>query len=203
MRHNLNIGHVGAMAAMLLLVLIAGPAAALTDTDVDLKIFGAGGYVPDGGSLEYDHFMSSYNDPTKEITAINDAWLFVAIADDWQCFSWGSCAADWFFDQETASINLNEIHWKSGQATATIFWGNVTATADLLNTNGMLHITVESSAGDFQVLWSKLVTNYEYDLATGEAGGGSGGTAPMPEPNAALVFAIGALVVRARVRRQN
>ena len=83
MRHktNLNIRLVGAMAATLLLALIAGPAAALTDTDVDLKIFGAAGYVADGDSLEYDHFMSSYNDPTKDITGINDSWLFVAIAD--------------------------------------------------------------------------------------------------------------------------
>ena len=43
-------------------------------------------------------------------------------------------------------------------------------------------------------------TDYTYDVVG--TGGTASGTSPMPEPSAALMFAIGALVMRGQLRRR-
>ena len=190
-----------------LFALIAGPALALTATDSDRIGLSDLGYVEAGSTLEYDHTFDPYFDDNVQIDSINSAWLYVAIVDDWDCAAFGDCLEDWFLESETAVIDLNSVSWATGAATAAIFWGDVTAEADLLNTEGTLHVSISSSDGDFAVLGSWLLTNYDYELGdfglVGTLGGGEGtGAEPMPEPSAALVFAIGALVMRGTIRRR-
>jgi hypothetical protein len=81
-------------------------------------------------------------------------------------------------------------------------WGNVTAEADLLNNNGVLEVTLTNTAdeGGLAVVWSTLATRYTYEYSDG-VGGAGGGANPMPEPSAALVFAMGALLMQRTVRR--
>jgi hypothetical protein len=172
--------------------MIASPAFALTDTYIDALGVDQLGYVSAGGSIEYDHFFAPINDPSIEISSIDTAWLAVGVIDDSVCRSLTACMKDWFFVGETALIQLNSVAWESGSATAAIFFGDVTADANLLANDGVLHVTVSSMAGDFVVLWSSLSTNYTYELASG---GGGAGQNHIPEPSAALVFAIGALLI--------
>ena len=186
-----------------ILALVAAPAFALTDTSSDSIDFGGSGYVSQGGTFEYQHTFDPYFDDGIEISAINSSWLYVSVVDDWNCDRLRGCLRDWWTEGEVAAIDLNSVSWATGSATASILYGDVTAEADLLNNNGVLDVRVSSDQGDFMVLWSSLVTSYEYEIAGSGGGiGTSGGTSPMPEPSAALVFAIGALVMRGTVRRR-
>ena len=177
------------LLAAALATLVAAPAFALTDIDIDA--ISPIGYVGEGETIEYDHFFSPYNDPSITITAIDSAWLFVGVID---------------LDAETevAGIDLNSVAWQQGSATATVFFGNVTAQADLLNNNGMLTVSIEATEGDFNVAFSVLQTTYTFDVTGSTDGGGAGdpGSA-MPEPSAALLFVVGALVVRSGARRRS
>ncbi len=184
-----------------MLALVAGPAVALTAVDRDTLDQSALGYVAQGDTLTYQHNFDPMFDPGINVSSVDSAWLYVAVVDDWNCSSFGNCMSDWFFQAEVAAIDLNSVSWATGSATASIFFGDVTATADLLNNNGVLDVSVSSGIGDFVVMWSDLVTTYTYDIALNTGGGGSG-TSPMPEPSAALAFAIGALVIRGTVRRR-
>lgn len=188
------------------LLALASPALAVTAVDVDTLYRSDLGYVASGDTLTYEHNFDPLFDSSIAVNSVGSAFLFVAIADDWNCVSLSSCAGDWFFEGEVASIDLNATDWMTGQATAQVFWGDVTAEADLLNNNGTLEVTVSSERGDFVVLWSKLVTNYDYDVAgVTTSGGGTGtgtGAAPMPEPSAALVFTLGAVVMGGTIRRR-
>ena len=194
------------LIAMAAVVALAGANPALAVSEIDIDFLGTAdfdnfGYVGAGESLNYQHMFDPINDPTKDITSVDSAWLFVGITDDWQCDGWQSCVSDWFVETETAALDLNGVAWESGQATARIFWGDVTAEANLLVNGGILNVTVSSSAGDFNVLWSKMLTEYQW-VATGGGGTGPGsGVNAIPEPSAALVFAFGALIVTGSVRR--
>lgn len=178
------------------LVLIATPAFATTSVYEDLIGIGDLGYVGLGETLDYQHFFEPATDSNIEISSIDSVLLQVAISDDWRCSRLSQCAYDWLYQGEVASIDLNGIDWQTGQATANLFIGNITAQANLLLNDGLLDVSVSSEYGDFTVLWSRLDTTYTWAAA----GGGGAGT-PMPEPSAALVFAVGALVVQRRVRR--
>lgn len=184
------------------LALLAAPAFALTATDNDFIGSADLGYVASGDTLEYDHVFDPFFDNDITIHSVDEAWLYVAIVDDWNCPSFGDCLADWFVESEVAAIDLNEVSWQTGQATATILWGEVSAEADLLNSNGTLHVRVNSTQGDFAVLWSQLITTYDYDLADAPLAARGDSAQPMPEPSAALVFAIGAVVMRGTIRRR-
>jgi len=179
--------------AVALLALAATPALALTDSHSDQLGFSELGYVSSHGSLEYEHVFDPYFDSSIEISSIDGAWLTVAVADDLVCRTVRACANDWFFASEVAVIELDSVVWESGSATAAIFFGDVTADANLLLNGGVLHVTVRSDYGDFNVLRSTLYTVYTYEEA-GVGGGGSGAN-HAPEPGAALVFAIGALLI--------
>ncbi len=178
---------------------VSSPAFALSGSyEEDLDWLG---YVPDGGSLTYEHFFAPAVDPNISISSIDSAWLEVTVVDDWNCSRLGSCWADWANEAETASIDLNSVSWQSGSATLNVFFGDVTAQANLLNNAGVLTVTVDSDGGDFYVLSSDLDTKYTY-TRNGVGGAGSGGGVnPMPEPSAALVFGLGALLVQRRVRK--
>jgi hypothetical protein len=180
--------------------LAAGPAFALTAVDEDSLGQSDLGYVSQGATLEYQHTFDPFFDDDVVISAIDSAWLYVSVVDDSRCASLRGCAGDWFFESEVAAIDLQAVHWSTGQATARIFWGDVTAEADLLNNDGVLEVSVHSAVGDFVVLSSTLVTRYTYELAGSI--GPSSGSSPMPEPSAALLFALGALVVRGPLRRR-
>ena len=181
------------LLAATLLALIATPALALTDLDV--LDYDALGYVGHGEQLEYQHIFEPATHVDADIT-IESVLLEVWVIDDWACNRMDDCMNDWFYKPEVASIDLNSVLWTSGQATASIFWGDITAEANLLANEGILDVTVSSEQGDFSVLRSALWTLYNYE---GGEGGGAG-TNPMPEPSAALVFAIGVLAMRASVR---
>jgi hypothetical protein len=186
-----------ALAAIAIaMLLIAAPAFAITSVHEDQLTIADLGYVASGDSLEYTHFFEPATDPGIAISSIDGAWLEVGIFDDSQCRRLRSCANDWLFESEVASIDLNSVEWQTGQATAHVFFGNITAQANLLVNNGLLDVSITSEHGDFTVVWSTLTTRYTWDVA---GGGGSG--SPMPEPSAALVFAIGALVMQRRVRK--
>lgn len=182
---------------------LTGASSALAVSEIDIDSLGTEdfdnfGYVGSGETLSYQHLFEPINDPSKDITAVDSAWLYVGVSDDWRCSDWHGCVSDWFVETETAALDLNSVSWQSGRATARIFWGDVTAEADLLANNGILNVTVSSTEGDFSVLWSKMVTDYEWE-PTG--GGGTGGVNAIPEPSAALVFSFGALIVTGSVKR--
>lgn len=153
------------------------------------------GYVADGQTLEYTHFFEPATNTDIQISSIDSSVLAIGIFDDAHCVRLRGCVVDWLFQTEVATIDLNDVEWQTGQATANVFFGEVSAQANLLVNGGLLDVTVTSGGGDFRVLWSRLETTYTWDFA---GGGGSG--PPMPEPSAALVFAIGALVMQRRVR---
>lgn len=179
-------------------VLIAAPAFATTSVHEDLLGIGdpSLGYVGAGETLEYQHFFAPATDAGIEISSIDSVWLEVAVFDDSRCSRLLSCVGDWLYESEVAAIDLNGIDWQTGSATARLFLGEISAEANLLVNDGILNVDVTSQFGDFTVLWSRLQTTYTWDVA----GGGGSGT-PMPEPSAALVFAVGALVVQRRIRR--
>jgi hypothetical protein len=181
------------VVAATVLSLVATPALALLDLDVlgheEL------GYVADGSSLEYQHIFDPATQEGADIE-IERVMLQVWVVDDWACYSMKSCMNDWFYEPETALIDLNDVEWDSGQATANIFWGDITAEANLLANEGILDVTVTSDGGDFGVISSALWTQYDY-----RNNGGGAGSTPMPEPSAALVFAIGVLAMRGTLRR--
>jgi len=181
------------------LVLAASPALAITEVFEDNLDFSE--YVASGDSFEFQHTFDPFFDDDIVISSVDSAWLYVALVDDANCRRLTGCLRDWFVESEVAAIDLNSVEWATGSATATILWGDVTAEADLLNNNGILDVRVTSDHGDFVVLWSNLVTTYTYELA-GNTVGGASGSSPMPEPSAALAFAIGALVMRGTVRRR-
>ena len=185
--------HIRSLVSATLLVLIATPAFALID--VDFLGYGDLGYVADGASLEYQHVFEPATHEDSDIW-IEGVLLEVWIVDDWACYSMNSCMDDWFHESEKALLDLNNVEWASGQATAAIFWGDITAEANLLANDGVLNVTVSSGGGDFGVIKSALWTKYSYE----HSGGGTGST-PMPEPSAALVFAIGVLALRGTLRR--
>jgi hypothetical protein len=183
------------------LVLAGSPALALSGKETSTLDRDDLGYVSDGGSLSYSHQMEAFNDPSIDVTSVESSWLSVMVVDDWACRSLRGCVGDWFFETEVASIDLNSVEWVEGRATAQLFAGNVTAEAGLFENDGLLEVTVNSEDGDFMVVWSALTMEYAYELAdTGGSGSGGPGMA-MPEPSAALVFAMGALVVHGRLRR--
>ena len=180
---------------------IAAPAFAASSVYQDLLEIGDLGYVAAGDSLSYQHFFAPATDPGIVISSIDSAVLQVAVVDDANCRRLRGCVTDWLFQPEIASIDLNGVEWQTGSATLNLFFGDITAEANLLANNGILNLTITSEVGDFVVLWSALDTAYTYERnSLGGAGSGGSGS-PMPEPSAALVFALGALVVQRRVRR--
>ncbi len=188
----------------MVLVAFASPALALSDTYLDSLGMADLGYVGSGQTLEYDHVFAPAQDSSIEISSIDSAWLYVTVLDDSACSQLRGCLSDWFGQPEVASIDLNQVSWKTGSATAAIFFGEVSAQADLLSNNGVLHVSVNSEGGDFTVLSSHLRTTYQYDYALNTAGGGAGvGAVPVPEPSAALVFVIGSATMHGAVRRRN
>ncbi len=196
---KLSIRTISAAIATLALFL-AAPAFAATSVHQDLLEIADLGYVAAGDSLSYQHFFEPATDAGIVISSIDSAILQVAVVDDANCGRLRGCIRDWVFQPEVASIDLNGVEWQSGSATVNLFFGDITAEANLLANNGILDLTVTSERGDFVVLWSVLDTTYTYEQ-NGLGGAGSGSGSPMPEPSAALVFALGALVVQRRVRR--
>jgi hypothetical protein len=169
-------------------VLFAMPAFALSDVDNDWLWSSDLGYVGDGATLEYSHAFE-YDSSAITLNSIDSSMLFIVVADD-----------QWRDESETASIDLNGVDWASGNARLNIFWGNVTA--ELVLNDGVVNVSVTSTGGDFRVVASLLRTAYSYELGgfeTSDAGGA--GASPTPEPSAALVFAIGALVMQRKLRR--
>ncbi len=187
------------LAAVAVVAFAAGPALALTSVDHDSLGLSDLGLVAAGSSLEYQHVFDPAADDTIDISSIDAAWLHVGIVDDMACDTLDACAG---FDTDVAAIDLSSVSWSLGRARVTILWGDITAHADLLATNGVLDVVISNSApsGALAVLWSNLTTTYTYELSD-STGSGAGGASPMPEPSAALVFAIGALVMRGSIRR--
>lgn len=194
-----------AIASMLF---IASPALAVTEIHEEILGIGGLGYVgaPGGASsnssLSYQHTFDPYFDTGVAISSVDSVWLYIAVIDDSNCKVAKGCTDDWFLESESASITLNQTAWQSGSATARIFYGEVSTEADLMNHGGLLDVTVSSTDGDFVVLWSQLRTTFEYDDVIDGGDGGPTGSSPMPEPSAALAFAIGTLVMRGTVRRR-
>ena len=184
-----------------LLVFLAGPALAASSVYDDVLEIGNPqlGYVGAGQSISYTHNFAPALDPTIEIYSIDSVVLSIGAFDDSHCRRLSGCLRDWFREGELASIELDGALWQTGQATAQVFFGDVTAYADMLITEGELEVVVRSEHGDFVVAWSHMQTSYTWKPAGG--GGGAGGTSPMPEPSAALVFAVGAVVMQRRVRQ--
>jgi hypothetical protein len=194
---KLNMRSLLATVAATGLVLFAAPAFALTDVDHDTLSFV--GIAWAGDSLSYQHTVDPINDPSIIVTSIDSAWLYMGLIDNVACPSLGGCSD---VAVDTAAIDLNSFSWDAGPIRVTIAWGDVTAEADLLNNNGVLEVVVSNSAdeGGIAVMWSRLTTRFSYELADG-VGGAGGGANPMPEPSAALVFAMGALLIHRTVRR--
>ena len=177
-----------------LLAFIASPAFALTATDWDTLDMWDLGFVMAGSTLAYEHTFDPLFDDNMVINS-TQTWLVFALADDWNCAASGTCLDDWSFQGESGAIDFNSMSWQTKYVKATIFWGDVTAEVDLLNSGGVVKVSASNDEGNSAVLWSWLVTKYDYDLV-------GGGTLAVPEPSAALVFAIGALVMGRTIRRR-
>ena len=190
-----------AFLAATLLAFIAAPAFALTAVDQDM--LGGGAHVDAGDSITLQHSFAAANDTSIEISSIDSVWLYVAVAADATCTAFDGCTDDYALGVESAAVDLNSVIWRAGgSGSAAVFFGDVAAEADLLSNNGVISISVTSSEG-FSVLWSMIEATYTYEFSTVDTGGIGGGVSPMPEPSAALVFAIGALVMHGQVRRRS
>jgi hypothetical protein len=186
-----------ATAAVIAGLALAAPAFALSGIDRDG--LGFVGVAWAGDSLTYHHNVDPINDPSIVVTSVESAWLYIGLIDNMACPTLGGCTDA---AVENTAVNLYDLSWDVGPVRVSIMWGDVTAEADLLNNNGVLEVTLSNTAdeGGLAVVWSTLATRYTYELADG-VGGAGGGANPMPEPSAALVFAMGALLMQRTVRR--
>lgn len=139
------------------------------------------GHVGVGDPAVFTHHF----EPSTDVSSIEKAWLVVGVTDDQ------------FLDRgEEAVIELDGDVWKSGGFfLGRLFLGDITANALIAGWGDSFSVTVASSRGDFIVWGSALKVAYE----PGQGGEPSGA---VPEPSAALVFGLGALLVGRRAARR-
>jgi hypothetical protein len=194
-----------------LVCLAAGPASALSYTSWRWS-FENGGYVAVGDPLSYTH---AFTPPETDILLVENVTLGIAVVDD------RDRAQEWV--EITLEAGDAESLFATGSATANIFYGDVTATAEIEAWGDELLVNVYSTGGDFRVVTSRAEFTYQTgDSAAFRSGGGSwggwgsghvhdrycghgggGGNGPtVPEPTAAMVFGLGSLLIAAAVQRR-
>jgi hypothetical protein len=153
------------------------------DVDWGTAIVGSGlgaGDVGSGQALTFVHrFM-----PGEQGATLEAASLLIGVRDDFD------------LEFEEAIVELDGQFWRQEQATLNLFGGEVTG---FLSGN-LLTVSISTAlinglfggqyAGDFKVTESLFIAEY------------SSGVAHTPEPGAALLFGIGALMVQRRLRRR-
>ena len=186
-----------AMAALVLGVGFAGTVSAATFTDtLTSEDFLNDGYVTESTSLDFTHVFL----PDDDVASIETVWIAVVVTDDLRCSSFSDCASDLLWQPETAVVSLDDIDWRDGQATFNMFWGDITAEANIQAVGDSLVVTVVSSGGDFVVNRSTMLVEYTVDTS---GGGSSTPSNAMPEPTAALVFVVGGVTLSRGLRRRS
>jgi hypothetical protein len=146
------------------------------DLDSDWTAGGLGDGTVRGTPKTYTHTF----DPGAAPVEVQEAWLFVSVLDDL------SPLPD--LASETAVVRIGSDVLASGNAFLNILGGSVTAWVGAAG--DVLQLSV-SGTGDFWLLASAFKVVYRTP----------GAAAAVPEPTAALVFALGALLVFTRGRR--
>jgi hypothetical protein len=150
---------------------------------VDLDIVGSGlgtALVTTSAPLPIVH---TFAPDGYTLNHVVHASVVVSVVDD---LDWGS---------EIGQIVVDGSVLDSGQASFSLFDGSVTALIDAIGDS--ITVNVQSTRGDFRVLFSAL--SVHFDGTPIRVAGPP--TPAVPEPTAALLFAAGALVVRRGVRR--
>ena len=191
----MTIRNLVSIAALMLGVGFAGTASATTFSEtLTADDFLNDGYVTESTPLVFTHVFH----PSDDVASIESVWIAVVVTDDLRCSSFSGCASDLIWQPETAVVSLDDVDWRDGQATFNIFWGEITAEANLQAVDDFLVVAVKSSGGDFVVNRSTMLVNY-----TVEGGGGSSTPSnAMPEPSAALVFVVGGVTLSRGLRRR-
>ncbi len=134
-------------------------------------------------------------DPSYSVYGVNDVHLAILLLDD-VCVGGSGCGpsdlVDLFSQSEVAQVFLESSFWQSGNALFNLLHGDITVNGLIQNAGDHFTVTTFSSQGDFFVAASALKVSYE----TGEENDQNG--PPIPEPSAALVFGLGALLVGIR-----
>ena len=184
-------------------VFFAGPALAIYY--IDMADPGDLGYVADGGQIDWDHAF----EPGQNVDEVQHTYLVITVTEDFVCDSFGECMVDVFFEEESVVFDIDSLGntWDGGDVTpgwiqlGTLFAGEVTVEANINEWGDTMTVIARSDeangGGDFLVVNSTMVVDFT-ELDTTEVGGG---TSPMPEPSAALVFALGGVAFSRRIRR--
>jgi hypothetical protein len=144
------------------------------------------GVVSPGSSIEYTHTFQPEGYSASDDLQVTDVTLTVGVVDDL------SSLDDLLREPEYAQVELNGIDVLSGQATLNLLFKDVTLLADIQGYGDSFDVRITSTGGDFAVLFSNAGFDYSVKLPA----------VPVPEPSAALAFAVGALVVGAQLRRR-
>lgn len=174
-----------ALLAGVIAALAAAPAGASTILyDYDL-LTNLGTVSPDH-SLEYVHTFAPDGYSATDDLEVTNVTLTVGLVDDF------SSLDDLLNQPEYAQVQLNGVDALYGQATLNLLYDDVTLLADIQGYGDSFDVRITSAGGDFAVLFSHAGFEYTPKLPA----------VPVPEPSAALAFAVGALVVAAQVRRR-
>ena len=164
------------------------------------------GYVPDGGQIDWLHSFT----PDQAVASVQHTYLVVTVTEDFRCTSFGECMVDVFFQEESVVFDIDEVGntFDGGDVTpgwlelGTIFAGEVTIYADINEWGDTMRVFARSDTdnggGDFMVVNAAMIVDFTpSDLS--DTGGGNT-TSPMPEPSAALAFALGGVVFSGSMR---
>ncbi len=133
------------------------------------------------------------------------------MTEDFVCDRFRECVADVFAQEESVVFDIGEIgnEWASGDVTpgwfqlGTIFAGEVALEMSITDKGDTMTVIARSDTaqggGDFLVVSSTMIV----DFTVGDVSDVGGGATPMPEPSAALVFALGGMVFSGGMRRRS
>ncbi len=154
---------------------------------------GFGGGLGSGHVTESNPLVFSLAfEPSVAVQSIETAWLSIALADDFwdlHCTGLFNCSVA----DEYAIITVNgDDFWADDPGTNWILgeFAHGDITGQILQSGDSIQVSVTSSEGDFDVRGAALAV--AFNMADGST------SSPIPEPSAAMLFAIGALLVTRR-----
>jgi hypothetical protein len=188
---------VAALAGMLL----ASPSLAASILGYQDVIYDVGYVSADGNPLVY---TQSFEPPETNVEVVG-AWLNISVMDD-TCYNATFPNCDWadVWESEWVAISVDGSPWDEGYASMfEIYAGDITAQADIQGWGDYAEITVTATEGDAWVARSSMVVAYKVLDDVTASGATVGGSGPaIPEPSAALVFALGTVIVGRASRRR-